>query len=127
MKTKFSGIARILLGLVFFVFGLNKFFHFLPMSQEMPEKAGMFMGALMGAGYMFPLIAIVEILVGAALLLNRYVALALVLLAPVTVNIFLFHLFLDIKNIWMALLVIVLHLYLLIVHKEKYDAFLTAK
>lgn len=85
--------ARIFLGLVFTVFGLNGFLGFLPM-PEMPELAGSFMGALAATGYMFPLIKGTEVATGVLLLSNRFVPLALALLAPITVNILLFHIFL---------------------------------
>jgi hypothetical protein len=88
--TRLPTLARIGLGLLFLVFGLNGFFHFLP-NPALPPEAGAFLGALAATGYMFPLIKATE--VGAALLLlsNRWVALALVLLAPVVVNIVAFH------------------------------------
>src|SRR3954468_21581266 len=76
-------IARVLMGLMFFVFGLNGFLNFFP-----PPKTGMpeFAGALMKTGYMFPLIAGTQLLVGLLLLINRFVPLALVLIMPVLVN-----------------------------------------
>ena len=82
--------ARIVLGLIFFVFGLNGFLQFLP-QPPMEGGAAAFMGALGATGYMFPLIKGTEVVAGALLLGNRYVPLALVLLAPVVVNIVLFH------------------------------------
>lgn len=82
--------ARILLGLSFFVFGLNGFLSFLPMPPP-PPAAGAFFGALAATGYMLPLIKGTEVLAGALLLSNRFVPLALTLLAPVLVNIVLFH------------------------------------
>jgi hypothetical protein len=54
-------VARVLLGLVFFVFGLNGFFHFLPMSRRMEGARPTFMGALAATGYMFPLIKGIEV------------------------------------------------------------------
>ena len=86
-------IARILLGLTFFVFGLNGFFHFIPQPKDAMSQGAMdFFGALMKTNYMIPLIFTTQILGGALLLLNRFVPLALTLLAPVIVNIILFHL-----------------------------------
>lgn len=82
--------ARILLGLVFFVFGLNGFLSFLP-APELSGPPGAFIGALAATGYMFPLIKGTEVVAGVLLLSNRFVPLALVLLAPVIVNIALFH------------------------------------
>ena len=104
-------IARILLGLIFFVFGLNGFLHFLP-QPTMPEGPRAFFGALMKTGYMIPLIFATQTLVGVLLLLNRFVPLALALIAPVIVNIILFHVFLAPSGLAMALVVLVLELYL---------------
>ncbi len=87
-------VARIILGLIFTVFGLNGFFHFIPM-PEMSEGAGQFLGALAGTGYMFPLIKLTEIACGVLLLIGRWVPLALTVLAPVVLNIVLFHVFLE--------------------------------
>ena len=82
--------ARIVLGLIFFVFGLNGFLGFIP-QPPMEGGAAAFMGALAATGYMLPLIKGTEVVVGLLLLGNRYVPLALVLLAPVVVNIVAFH------------------------------------
>jgi uncharacterized membrane protein YphA (DoxX/SURF4 family) len=82
--------VRVLLGLIFFVFGLNGFLHFLP-QPPLPDRAGAFLGGLMAAPYMFPLIKGTEVVAGLLLLSNRFVPLALALLAPIVVNIVLFH------------------------------------
>jgi uncharacterized membrane protein YphA (DoxX/SURF4 family) len=105
-------IARLLLGLVFLVFGLNGFLHFIPQPKEMPAGAADFFGALMRTGYMVPLIFTAQTLGGALLLLNCFVPLALALLAPVVVNIILFHIFLAPSGIPVACVVVALELYL---------------
>ena len=89
--------ARFALGLVFFVFGLNGFLHFLP-QPPMTGPAGAFLGALAASGYLFPLLKATEVLGGALLLSGFFVPLALTLLAPVIVNIVAFHLFLAPGN-----------------------------
>ncbi|MCP4200973.1 MAG: DoxX family membrane protein [bacterium] len=86
--------ARIVLGLIFTVFGLNGFFNFIPL-PEMSEGANNFLGALAASGYMFPVIKITEIVCGVLLLIGRWVPLALTVLAPVVLNIVLFHVFLE--------------------------------
>ena len=86
--------ARIILGLVFTVFGLNGFFHFIPM-PEMSEGANNFLGALAASGYLFPVLQITQISCGVLLLIGRWVPLALTILAPVVLNIILFHVFLE--------------------------------
>src|SRR5580658_7116571 len=91
---KLTLIARLLLGLVFFVFGLNGFLHFIPQPKDMPPGTSDFFGALVRTGYMIPLIFATQTLGGALLLLNCFVPLALALLAPVVLNIILFHIFL---------------------------------
>ena len=82
-------IARILLGLLFLVFGLNGFLHFIPM-QPPTGLAGQYMGALFLSHYLV-VVFVLEAVGGLLLLINRYVPLALVLLGPVIVNIVLFH------------------------------------
>lgn len=103
--TKWSPVVvRSLLGLVFFVFGLNGFLHFLPM-PPVPGPAGQFLGALAATGYMFPVVKGIEVLAGLALLTGRLVPLALVMLAPIVVNIALFHFVLTPGEVGMAAMV----------------------
>src|SRR5213076_1498595 len=85
-------IARSLLGLIFVVFGLNAFLHFIPMPP--PEgQAGAFSGAMFQSGY-FYVVAVLQILGGLLLLSGLFAPLGLTLLGPVIVNILLFHIFL---------------------------------
>jgi putative oxidoreductase len=94
MKTKVYVGSRYLLGVIYLVFGLNGFLQFLPM-PPLPEGAMAFMGGLAGSGYFFPFLKGTEV-IGGALLLSGFAApLALVVLAPITLNIFLFHFFLT--------------------------------
>ena len=87
-------VARILLGLVFFVFGLNGFLSFMPNPPPTPPAAAFF-GALVATRYMFALIFGTQVLGGALLLLGVAVPFELVILAPVIVNIIAFHIFLS--------------------------------
>jgi hypothetical protein len=83
-------IARNLLGLMFLVFGLNGFLHFIPQPPPPAGTAGQFLGALGASHYMVP-VFLLQVIGGALLLSNRFVPLALVLLGPVIVNILLYH------------------------------------
>lgn len=113
--------ARVLIGLVFFVCGLDGFLHFLPQPTEMPSEGAMAFGmALMKSGYMFPLIKGTEVAAGALLLANRLVPLALVVIAPVVVNIFAFHAFLAPSGLGLAAAIVALELYLAWVHRAAY-------
>src|SRR5438128_7423629 len=87
-------IARLLLGLIFVVLGLNGFLNFLSMGPMPSGLAGQFIGALVLSHY-FWVVAALQVAGGALLLVNRYVPLALVLLGPVIVNIILYHVFLN--------------------------------
>ena len=116
---------RIILGLILVVFGVNKFAQFIPF-PPMPEPAVSFMTSLVETGYMMPIVAVIEIAVGLMLLANRYVALALLLLAPIAVNIILFHLILDLKGIAGGAVVFAAMVYLMYLNKEKYQALLQA-
>jgi len=88
--------ARLLLGLPLVVFGLNGFLHFIePPADGMPERAVDFLAALEGSGYLVELKSAVEVVAGLMLLLGRFVPFALVVFAPIMVNIVAFHLFLD--------------------------------
>jgi uncharacterized membrane protein YphA (DoxX/SURF4 family) len=82
-------IARLLLGLMFTVFGLNIFLHFLP-PPSLSGLAGQYFGALFQSHYIL-FVGAVQVIGGILLLINRYVPLALTLLGPVIVNILLFH------------------------------------
>jgi uncharacterized membrane protein YphA (DoxX/SURF4 family) len=111
MKTKVILAARILLGLIFFVFGLNGFLHFLP-QPPMSGPPADFGAALFATGYMFPLIKGTEVIAGLLLLSGRLVPFALTILAPVVVNIFAFHLFLAPSGLAIPVVVVALEIFL---------------
>jgi hypothetical protein len=115
--------SRILLGLIFFVFGLNGFLQFMP-QPPIPERAGAFAGALAATGYMFPLIKGVEVIGGALLLANRFVPLALAIVAPNVVNIVLFHAFLAPGGLGVALFVLALELFTAWSYRDAYASML---
>lgn len=106
---KVSMASRYILGLLYFVFGLNGFFNFIPM-QPLPDGAMAFLGALGGTGYFFPFLKGTEVLMGGLLLSGFAVPLALVVLAPITINIFLFHWVLTpgIQNSIMPIVMVIL-------------------
>ncbi len=114
-------IARVLLGLVFVVFGSNAFLHFIP-APPMQGDPGAFMGALFHSGYIYP-IAVLQVVGGLLLLLGaRFVALGLTLLGPVIVNIVLYHIFLDRNGLPIAIVISILALFLLWVYRYKFPA-----
>ena len=104
-------IARVLLGLVFLVFGLNMFFHFIP-QQTMPGDAGTLAGVMFMHGW-FTFYGVLYVIAGVLLLVGRYVPVALVILGPIIVNILLFHLTMAPKAIGPGLVCAALELFLI--------------
>ncbi|MEM9556611.1 MAG: DoxX family protein [Acidobacteriota bacterium] len=118
--------ARIILGLIFFVFGLNGFLNFLP-SPEMTAESGAFLGALAASGYMFPLIKAIEVVAGALLLGGVLVPFALTILAPITINIIAFHLAMEPAGMPIAIAVLVLNVFLAWAYRGSYADVLKVK
>ncbi len=120
-------IARILLGLIFVVFGLNFFFPFIP-KQPMPTgAAGAFSGGLYGSGYFFQYMKVLEILSGIFLLANRYTAFFLLVLLPISLNIALYHTILAPAGAPIGISIIVLNVFLCIAYIKYYSSVFTAK
>jgi len=126
MNSKPVTAARVLLGFVFFFFGLNGFLHFLP-QPPLTGAAAQFMGGMAATRYFFPLMAGVQTLAGASLLARRFVPLALALLAPIIVNIVGFHLFVAPSGLPIALLVLALELYLAWSNRDVFRPMLAAR
>src|SRR5437773_5794459 len=99
-------IARFLLGFIFLVFALNGFLHFIPASPP-SGTAGQFVGALLVSNYLV-VVFLLQLISAILLLINRYVPLALTLLAPIIVNILLFHLLMAPSGLPLAIVVTVL-------------------
>jgi putative oxidoreductase len=119
MKDKILMVFRMLFGLMMVNSGLNKFLQYMPM-PEMSAEAGALMGAFMEAAYLFPLVAIVELLAGLMLFTKRFNALGAVLMMPITVNIFMIHTVLDPAGFVMGLVLLVLNIWFLYDNKEKF-------
>lgn len=123
---KFAVIgARVLLGLIFVVFGLNGFFRFIP-TPEMTDAAGSLMGALVATGYFMMVVKLVEVSAGLMILTGRFLPLGLILLAPVSIHILLFHVFLDPAGLPMAIFIIVLQLFLAWAYRDSFGCVLQA-
>ena len=119
-------IARILLGLVFFTFGLNYFVPFLPPQPPPPPEAMGFLGALVGSK-LLTLVKLIEIAAALALLTNRWVPLALVVLAPIVVGIAFFHTVLAPAGVAMAIGLVALELVLAWTYRSAFAPILRAK
>lgn len=121
MNSKFTSIVRIVLGIILLIFGLNKFYAlpFLP-TPQLPENASEFMSSLAATGYVLPIVGILEIFIAIMLLTKKWIAFALIVLVPISLNILLFHIFLDLPGIGGAFLVAILNGILIYKHWPKY-------
>jgi uncharacterized membrane protein YphA (DoxX/SURF4 family) len=126
---RLPAVSRFLLGVMFFVSGLNGFLNFIPppAPDAMPPGAMAFAGALFQAGYMLPLVAGTQLLAGALLLANRFVPLALAILAPMLVNIIAFHVFLAPTGLAIPVVLLALELHLAWVHRSYFAPMLTRR
>jgi putative oxidoreductase len=113
-------LSRLLLGLVFVVFGLNGFVPFIPVKQMPTGLALQFLTALMQSRYVL-VVSGTQLLAGILLLANRYVPLAVVLLGPVIVNILCYHIFLSITGMPIAALVAILWLILFFYYRQYFS------
>lgn len=109
---KLTLIARLLLGLIFFVFGIAGLLNLIPPPPNLPENMQAFMKGLMATGYFFQLLKGTETICGLLLLTGSFVPLALVVLAPIVLNIFLVHVFMEPSGLPMAIVIGALEVYL---------------
>jgi uncharacterized membrane protein YphA (DoxX/SURF4 family) len=118
-------VARILLGVIFVFFGLNAFLHFIP-AQIPPGVAGQFIGAVFVSHY-YVAIFVLQVIGGALLLANRYVPLALIILAPIIVNILNFHITMAPSGIGPGLLAAVLWIIVFVGVRRAFDGIFAAR
>ena len=121
MKNKIFIGARILFGLMMANSGLNKFLNYMPI-PEMSESAEALMGALGESIYIFPLVAIVELVAGVLIITKKYNALGAILMMPVTINIFLIHIVLNPAGIILSLVLLLINIWVLFENKSKFAA-----
>lgn len=119
-------IARYLMGLMFFVFGLNLFLNFIPPGPLPTGQAGQFFGVLLATHYMY-VVGAVMVVSGILFLVNRFVPLALVLLGPVLFNILTFHVLMQPKTIGMGIFVTLLWLLVAWQHRAAFAVLFEAR
>ena len=120
MKKIILLVVCILFGLMFINSGLNKFFNYMPMPENMPEKMMNAMQAFMQIGWLLPLIAVAEIIGGILFMINKYRALGAIIIFPVMIGILLTHIFTDISGLPIALVLIAINLWVIIENRAKY-------
>lgn len=119
--------ARILLGLIYAIFGLNYFLHFIPMPPLQSGATADFFNGLFQSGYFFPMLKGMEVVFGILLLIGLFVPLSLVIVVPISINILLFHAFLAPDGIALSIFIVVLNGYLLWAYRDHFKSFLKSK
>jgi putative oxidoreductase len=120
MKNKILFGVSLLFGLMFINSGLNKFFNYLPMPTDLPEKMMKLMDAFKEIGWLFPLVAVAEIVGGVLFVTKKFRALGAIILFPVLVGILLTHIFIAPSGLPVAFILFVIELWVIIENREKY-------
>jgi putative oxidoreductase len=120
MKKKIIFVVSLLFGLMFINAGLNKFFNYMPMPEELPQKMMSAMMAFMEIGWLLPLIAVAEITGGILFIFNKTRALGAIIILPVLVGIMLTHIFIAPSGLPMALILFTIEIWIIVENREKY-------
>ncbi len=123
---------RLTLGFIFFIYGLNGFLNIIPLldvSTNLSIAQVNLYQPLREAGFFFPLVNSVQVIIGILLMLNFFVAFSLILLLPITLGIFFFHFYLGVNKIFFTremifpIFIVFCHVVLLIINIKNYKSF----
>jgi putative oxidoreductase len=120
MKKKILFGISLLFGLMFINAGLNKFFNYMPMPENIPAGLIKIMTAFNDIGWLLPLIAIAEIIGGILCITNKFRALGAIIILPVMVGIVLTHIFNAPSGLPVAALLFVINIWIIFENREKY-------
>jgi uncharacterized membrane protein YphA (DoxX/SURF4 family) len=120
IKNKVLFVLALLVGLLFINAGLDKFFHYMPMPKDMPEKAIKAFAAFMEIGWLMPLTGAVELIGGLLIIPPRTRALGALIILPVMVGILLTNIVQDTTGLPIALILIVILIWIMYENREKY-------
>jgi uncharacterized membrane protein YphA (DoxX/SURF4 family) len=125
IKNKILFVLALLFGLMFINAGLNKFFNYIPIPENLPEKMVKAMAAFTEIGWLMPLIGLAEILGGVLIILPRTRALGALIIFPVMVGIFLTNIVQDISGLPFAIILGAILTWIIFDNREKYLSLLT--
>ena len=112
--------VQIIFGLILLLFGANSIFQFLP-AMEFNSNGAELLGAFFDARYIFPIIGVIWVVCAVFFIIDQWSAAATLFVLPVTVNIILFHIFLDFTGVWAGLIMLILNSYMIYVHWPVYS------
>jgi uncharacterized membrane protein YphA (DoxX/SURF4 family) len=120
MKKKILFVVSLLFGLMFINAGLNKFFNYMSMPEDMPESMLKVMAALTEITWLIPLVGAVEIIGGALFITNRYRALGAIIIFPVIIGILFINIVSAPSGLPIALVLLAINLWAMYENREKY-------
>lgn len=120
MKEKIILVVSILFGLMFINAGLNKFFNYIPVPNDIPVHLAKFMSAIMELGWLWPLLGTMEVVGGILFITNKFRALGAIIIFPMMVGILLTHIFVDRTTLPLATVLMAVNLWVIWENREKY-------
>jgi len=120
MKDKILNVLSILFGLVFINAGLNKFFNYMPVPEDLPERVVNMFNAMMEISWLIPLIAVIEITGGILFMSKKYRAIGAIIILPVMAGIILTHFTVDPSGLPLPLVMLAILVWAMIENSEKY-------
>jgi putative oxidoreductase len=120
MKKKILFGVSLLFGLMYINSGLNKFFNYMPMPKDMPENMMKLFAAFMTIGWLFPLIAVAEIVGGILFIIPKYRALGAIIIFPINIGILLTHMISAPSGLPMAIILMAINIWVIIENRQKY-------
>lgn len=126
MKTA-TVVCRVLLGLLYLIFGLDYFLHFIPYQPQHTGTAAALKEGLMGTGYIYPMMKTIQVIGGLSLIINRYAPFSAVMLFPISLNVLLFHTLLVPSGWLMGVFLIVPNIFLGWAYRKYYKGMLVRK
>ena len=120
IKSKVLSVLALLFGLFFINAGLNKFFNYMPMPKELPEKMAKAFSAFMEIGWLMPLVGLAEIVGGLFIIIPRTRALGALIIFPVMVGIFLTNIVQDKSGLPIALIFSIILAWIMYENRQKY-------
>lgn len=120
MKKKILIVVSVLFGLMFINSGLNKFFNYMPMPKDMPEKMMKLMAAFIEIGWLVPLVGFAEIVAGILFITNKYRALGAIMIFPINVGIMLTAVMNSSSILPIAIVLMAINVWVIIEYRDKY-------
>lgn len=125
MKQKITFIVSLLFGLMFMNAGLNKFFNYMPVPDDLPEKLVQMSMAIMEIGWLYPLVAVAEIVGGTLFIIPRWRPLGAIIIFPILIGIVLTHITAAPSGLPLALILLAVNLWVIVDNREKYLPMIT--